>query len=153
MAFQIQVRLGAAVMSGTPVAALEDMLEGGAGVEPDIQDVPVPSCTVPASSPKPLGGVQLGPGFDAVGLHQLCGALDELQRVRMRLAGVLVQKNGQWHTPAALARDAPVGAAGDHVVQPGAAVLGIEACRLDGGQRRRAQAVGRLVCREETLVA
>jgi hypothetical protein len=69
---------------------------------------------------------------------------EQFQRARMRLAGLLVQEEGNRHAPVALARDAPVGAVGDHRMQPGLAPVGIEGRRLDGGQRLVAQAAAAL---------
>ena len=69
----------------------------------------------------------------------------------MQLARVLVQEEGQGHAPAALAADAPVGPAGDHVAQARLAVLGIEAGLLDRAQRHVAQRVGRLVLGEDAF--
>jgi hypothetical protein len=67
----------------------------------------------------------------------------------VQLAGHLVQEEGQWHAPVALAADAPVGPVGDHVAQPGAAVLGVEAGVVDGVQCGLAQRARCLVHRAD----
>ena len=57
----------------------------------------------------------------------------------------LVQEERQRHAPVALPADAPVGPVRDHVVQPRAAVLGIERGRVDGVERALAQGLRRRV--------
>ncbi len=66
----------------------------------------------------------------------------------MQLARILVQEERDRHAPAALAADAPVGAAGDHVAQARLAVLRIEAGLVDRGERELAQRGRRLVLGE-----
>ncbi len=64
----------------------------------------------------------------------------ELRRARMQFARFLVREQRQRHAPHALARDAPVGTAGDHAVD---ALLAPARCPLDLadlGERRGAQA-------------
>jgi hypothetical protein len=80
------------------------------------------------------------PCFDDVGR-----LVQDFHGARVQLARILVQEERQGHAPAALAADAPVGPAGDHVAQAGLAVLGVEAGLLDGVQRQLAQRLGRLV--------
>jgi hypothetical protein len=86
------------------------------------------------------------PALDDVG-----GLVQDLHRARVQLAAVLVQEEGHRHAPAALAADAPVGTVGDHVAQPGLAVVGVEAGVVDGVQRQLAQRLGRLVFGETRL--
>jgi hypothetical protein len=57
----------------------------------------------------------------------------------MQIARRLVQEERQRHAPVALPADAPVGTVRDHVVQPGAAVLGIERGGVDRVERGLAQ--------------
>ncbi|OPZ02461.1 MAG: hypothetical protein BWZ09_02552 [Alphaproteobacteria bacterium ADurb.BinA305] len=57
----------------------------------------------------------------------------------MQLAGLLVQEEGDRYAPVALARDAPVGAVGDHRVQARLAPRGVELGGLHGAQRALAQ--------------
>jgi hypothetical protein len=84
-------------------------------------------------------------------LHHVGRQVQDLGRARVQLATVLVQEEGQGHAPAALAADAPVGPAGDHVAQAGLAVLGVEAGLLDRVQRQSGAACGRLVLGENAF--
>ena len=72
----------------------------------------------------------------------------------MQFAAVFVQEKRHWHAPAALARDTPVWAVGNHVAQPGFAVFGVELGLLDRVQRQLPQRLGRFVFDENahTLV-
>jgi hypothetical protein len=72
----------------------------------------------------------------------MSAAWSRISIVRGCSSPVLVQEERQRHAPAALAADAPVGPVGDHVAQPGLAVLGVEAGLLDGVQRHLAQRAG-----------
>ncbi|OIQ71805.1 hypothetical protein GALL_465730 [mine drainage metagenome] len=63
----------------------------------------------------------------------------------MQLPRGLVQEEGQWHAPRALARNAPVWPAGDHVAQTGLAARGVEGRLLDGVECHLPQAARCLV--------
>eukprot|EP01038_Epipyxis_sp_PR26KG_P015887 gene15887-21541_t len=92
------------------------------------------------------GGVRAVPNECLQGLRAFA-----IGRARMRLAAVHVQQKGQGHTPAALARDAPVGPVGDHVAQACTAVLGVEPGRVDGLERGLTQGLGGLVDGEQAV--
>ena len=62
-------------------------------------------------------GAGTAPGFDAASLHNLRAAKSKISKVRGCLALSLCRKNGGG-TLTALAADAPVGPAGNHVAQP-----------------------------------
>jgi hypothetical protein len=110
----------------------------GAGIEPDVERV-AHLVVLAGLVAEQFGRVELEPGVDAFLLDALRHGFQQFQRARMRLAGFLVQEEGNRHAPVALARDAPVGPVGDHRVQPRLAPVGVELGRLDGGQRLVAQ--------------
>ena len=58
--------------------------------------------------------VQREPGLDAALGDQVSDLFEQLRRLRVRVARLLVHEHRQRHAPGALARDAPVGAGGDH---------------------------------------
>ena len=142
VAFEVEVGLGrGAVVVGhgrARMAAAQDVEEGRAGVEPDVEDV-VALGVVLAVGAEHVRGREPRPGLDPALLDDVGGAVDQRQRVGMQLAGRLVQEQRQRHAPVALPADAPVGPVGDHVVQPGAAVLRIERGRVDRVERGLAQ--------------
>jgi hypothetical protein len=110
---------------------------GGAGIEPHVEGV-ADLVVLAGFGTEQLGGVELEPGLDAFLLDALGDFFHQLDGARVQLAGFLVEEEGDRHAPVALARDAPVGAVGDHGVQarlaPGREELG----RVDAeGQSRR----------------
>ena len=143
MAFQVKVGLGALVVVHVGVRAAHHMPEGGAGVEPDFEDVGALGVVHGFLGAQDVLGRHAAPGLDAALLNHGGGLVDDLHGARMQFAAVLVQEEGQG--PAALARDAPVGPAGDHVPQAGLAVLRVELGVLDGFQRDLAQRLRGLV--------
>jgi hypothetical protein len=84
--------------------------------------------------------LELEPGVDAALLDQVRDTLDELVRARMQLAGLAMREQRQRHAPAALARDAPVGTAGDHAGDALLAPVGHPVHLADLAQRGLAQA-------------
>ena len=136
--FQVQVGLGAAGVAGAGMAVLEHGGVGGAGIEPDFQDVAALGVVHGVGADDGLGS-GLAPGFDAALFHDVGRLVQDLQRTRVQLATVLVDEQRQRHAPAALAADAPVGPAGDHVAQAGLAVFRVEAGVFDGSERHLAQ--------------
>ena len=142
VALEVEVGLGlGAVVVGhgrARMAAAQHVEEGRAGVEPDVEDVVALRVVLAVGAEHVLGG-EPRPGLDAALLDDVGGAVDQRQRVGMQLAGRLVQEERQRHAPVALPADAPVGPVGDHVVQPGPAVLRIERGRVDRVERGLAQ--------------
>ena len=153
VAFQVEVGLGpglviAAVPRRALVRAAQHVAEGRTRVEPDVEDVValgVVRSRMFAIGAQPVGRVQPAPGLDAAFTHQHGRALHQRQRVGVQIARHLVQEEGQRHAPVALAADAPVGSARDHVAQAGPAVLGVETGLVDGGKRLLPQRAGSLV--------
>ena len=116
-------------------ARLEDEAVGGAGLEPDVEDVR----HLLEAGRVVLGGEEAGrvggkPGVGALGRHRLGDPLDDL-RVAERLARIAADEDGDRHAPGALAGDAPVGAGLDHPAQPPLTRGGDEAGGVDGFQR------------------
>ena len=84
-------------------------------------------------------------------LDQVGGNVQNLHRARVQLAAVFVQEEGQGHAPAALARDAPVGPASDHVAQAGFAVFGVKRRFFNRIQGQLTQRFGRFVFGEHAI--
>ena len=134
------------------MAVAQHMVVRGAGVKPHIQDVgalEVVGC-VSADDGFRRG---LAPGLDAAGLHHGGSLIHDLHGARVQLAGGSMNKEGQRHAPVALAADAPVGPAGDHVAQAGLAVLGVKLRFVDGLKCQLAQALAGFVFGENAFVA
>ena len=119
--------------------AIADCLHGkavrAAALEPDVDNVHYLLEFVRiAIRPQEAARRAAVPGIGAFALE---GADDALEhgRVAQGLAGAALDEDGDGHTPGALAADAPVGAAGDHAGQAGAAGFGDEAGLGDGGER------------------
>ena len=160
--FEVQVslrarRTGATVnvfVAGTGVGAFEHRGVGGAGVKPDLQDIGAFGVVLGILRAD-LGedGVRAGhaPGLDTTGFNHVGRQIKNLHGQGMQLATVFVQEKGQRHAPTALARDAPVGPAGDHVAQAGLAVFGVERGLLNRVQRSLTQGFGGLVFGEYAL--
>ncbi len=151
MAFQVQVGLGPALVGRAGVRMPQHGGVGGAGVEPDFQDVGALGVVLRVLGAQHRFRRGLAPGLDAAFFDHVGREVQDFHGARMQLARILVQEEGQGHAPAALAADAPVGPAGDHVAQPRLAVLREEAGFLDGFQRHLAQGLGRLVLGEHAL--
>ena len=144
MAFEVQIGLGACVVVHLGVRAAQHMAEGGAGVEPHFQDVGALGVVRRVFGAQDFFGRHAAPGLDAALFDDVGGLVHDFHGARMQLARILVQKERDGHAPAALARDAPVRPPGDHVVQAGLAVFGVEAGVLDGVERDLAQRLGGL---------
>ena len=115
-------------------------LERQPGVGPHVHDVGDLLVVVRIGAQQLLR-IEIEPGFDAVLLDQPGHRLDEFLRARMQLLRFLVHEQRDRHAPGALARQAPVRAVLDHVVDalfaPGRHPLRL----LDVTQRVRAQAL------------
>ena len=149
MAFKVQVGRPGGLRR---MAVAQHVVVRGAGVKPHVQDVgalKVVGC-VSADDGFWCG---LAPGLDAASLNHGGGLVHDLHGARVQLAGGGVNKEGQRHAPVALAADAPVGPAGDHVAQAGLAVLGVELRFVDGGEGQLAQAFAGFVFGENAFVA
>ena len=151
VAFKVKVGLTALVVAAARMRALEHGGVRGAGVEPDFENVAALGVVRRVCGAQDGFGAGLAPGLDAALLHHVGGDVEDLHRARMQLAAVLVQEEGQGHAPAALAADAPVGPARDHVAQTHLAVFRVEGSLLDRVQRNFAQRLRRLVLGEHTL--
>ncbi|MCY1405763.1 hypothetical protein D9M71_210090 [compost metagenome] len=137
-AFQIEIGSRAAGMAQLGMGAAQHVPMGGTGVEPDVQSV-ADLVVLASLVAKQLGGVQLEPGLDAFLLDALGHFFHQLDGARVQLTGGLVQEERDRYAPVALARDAPVRAAGDHAVQACLAPGGNEFGLVDGGQGAVAQ--------------
>ena len=121
---------------GVARLALEDVL-GGAGLEPDVEDVEFFFEILPAAGGAggarrdERGRVPEEPGVGALGGEDL-GDVAADRGVGERPAAGLALEGRDGHAPGALARDAPVGPAGDHAVDPLPAPLGDPADAGDG---------------------
>ncbi len=133
------------------MAAAQDVEEGRARVEPDVEDVValgvVRRREIARRRRARLRRVSRDHASTPPSATICRRAVDQRQRVGMQLARHLVQEERQRHAPVALPADAPVGPVRDHVVQPGAAVLRIEVGRVDGVERALAQGLRRRVDR------
>ena len=119
-----------------------------AGVEPDVHHVLallVHERLVAEEMPR----IQREPGLDAAFGDELGHLLEQLRRLRMRLAGFLVNEHRERHAPGALARDAPVRARLDHAGDALLAPARDPAHAADRRQRIAAQS--RLLHAEEPL--
>ena len=108
VAFQVQVGLGAfgvegAVGVGLGMAAAQHVLERGAGVEPDLQNVGALGVVRRVVGAQDFFGGHAAPGFDAAFFHDVGRLVEDLHGARVQLAGILVQEEGHGHAPAALA--------------------------------------------------
>ena len=110
----------------------------GAGVEPHVQRVGG-FLVIRRLRAEQLLGFQPLPGLDAFALDAPGDFLEQLGRARVFLARLSIEEERDRHAPVALPRYAPVRAVGDHAVQPRLAPLGVEARRVDCGQRDLAQ--------------
>ena len=149
MAFEVQVSRPGRLRC---MAVAQHVVMRGAGVKPDVQDVgalEVVGC-VSADDGFRRG---LAPGLDAAGLHHGSSLVHDLHGARVQLAGGGVNEKRQRHAPVALAADAPVGPAGDHVAQAGLTVLGVKLRFVDGLKCQLAQALAGFVFGENAFVA
>ena len=119
--------------------ALRDAVMRDTRVEPDVHDVGdfFVVCRLGAEQRR---GIEIEPCVDAIGTHELRDLLEQFRRAWVQFAGFAMREQRERHAPGALARDAPVGAAGDHAVDalltPGRRPLDL----ADLGQRGLAQA-------------
>ncbi|MNS41262.1 hypothetical protein D3C72_736110 [compost metagenome] len=151
VAFEVQVGLGAGLVVHVGVRAAQHVREGRARVEPHLEDVGALGVARCVFGAQDVFDRDAAPGLDAALLDDVGGLVEDFHGARVQLARILVQEERDRHAPAALAADAPVGPAGDHVVQAGLAVLGVEAGLLDGVERGLAQRLGRLVLGEHAF--
>ena len=128
-AFQIQRRRPFQV-----VAVLQHEGMGGAGIKPDVQNIHhlfvIFGIMVVAQKP---GRIGRKPGVGAFALDRLDDALEH-HRVAQRLAGFLVDEDGDRYAPGALARHAPIWTGLDHVAKAFLPRRRHEAGFLDGFQ-------------------
>ena len=133
MAFQIQIGFGALVVMRCTVvsilvAAAQHVLEGRTRVEPDLQNIGALGVvlSIIARLIQDVFHRHAAPSFDATLRHDVRGLVQDGHGARVQFAAVFVHEKRHWHTPGPLARNAPVGAVGNHVAQTGFAVLGVE---------------------------
>ena len=136
-----------AIRVGLGVAAEQHVPEGRARVEPDLQDVGALGVAggVIAGLVEDVFHRRTAPSLDAAFFNNGGRLVQDGHGAWVQFAAVFVQKERYGHTPAALARDAPVGAVGDHVAQAAAAVLGVKGGLVDGVQGQLAQGLGGFV--------
>ena len=151
VAFQIEIRFGALRMAVASVRAFEHRGVGGARVEPDLENVGALGVVRRVDRAQYFLGGHATPGFDAALFHNGRRLIEDFHRAWMQFTRVLVQEERDGHAPAALAADAPVGPAGDHVAQPDFAVLREKAGLFNRCQCELTQRFGCLVLGEDTL--
>ena len=157
VAFEIEVGLGpgsagARVGFGVRAAGVRAFENGGvrrSRVKPDLQDVAALGVVARVVGAEYRLDAGLAPGLDACGFDHVGRLIEDLHRPGVQLARVLVDEEGQRNAPTALAADAPVGPAADHVAQARLAVFRIEGGLLDRVERELAQRRGRLVLGED----
>jgi len=115
------------------VRAAQHVHVGGAGVEPHVERVEHFLVAIGFLT-KEFAGIEPEPGVDSLALDAPGDFLDELRRSGVRFARGLVDEEGDRHAPVALARDAPVGAIGDHGMQPCLAPGGVETGSVHAAQ-------------------
>ena len=155
VAFQIQIGFRALVVMrrtvvSVLVAAAQHVLEGGARVEPDFQNVGALAVVgrVVTGLVQDLFNRDSAPSFNATGLHNVRCLIEDGHGARVQFAAVFVQEKRHWHTPGPLARNAPVGAVGNHVSQTRFAVLGVELGLVNRVQGQLSQGLRRFVLGE-----
>ena len=133
VAFQIQVGLWALVVVGCAVvgifvAATQHVLKGRARVKPHFQNVGAlgVACCVVARLIQYLVHSYAAPRFDTAFFNDIRRLVHESHGAWVQFATVFVQEERHRNPPASLARDAPIGAVGNHVAQPRSAVFWIE---------------------------
>ena len=144
--FQIQISFWALVVMRCTVvrifvATAQHVLEGRARVKPNFQDVGalgVAGCVV-AGLVEDVFHRHAAPCFDAAFFNDVGRLVHDGHGAWVQLAAVFVQEERHGHTPAALARDAPVGAVGNHVAQTCTAVFWVEVGFVNRVQREFAQ--------------
>ena len=115
------------------------MPEGRTRVEPDFQNVGALGVERRFFGTQNVFSADAAPGLDTAFGHHVSGLVDDLHGARVQCARVHVQEERDRHAPAALARDAPVGPASDHVAQASLAVFRVEVGVVDGFQSDLAQ--------------
>src|SRR6266581_8064848 len=118
-----------------PVRAAHHAPVGGAGIEPDVERIAHLLVAVSIVAEQ-LARLEREPGLDAALLDALRHLRDQFGAARMDITRLLVEEEGNRHAPVALPRDAPVGAIGDHRVEPRLAPARIELRRLDSLERQ-----------------
>ena len=148
MAFKVQVGRPGGLRR---MAVAQHVVVRGAGVKPHVQNVGALKVVGCVSADDGFG-CGLAPGLDAASLNHGGGLVHDFHGARVQLAGGGVNEKGQRHAPVALAADAPVGPAGDHVAQAGLAVLGVKLCFVDGLKCQLAQTFAGFVFGENAFV-
>ena len=129
---------------GQAVAAVEHGEMAGAGIEPDVEDVGFLGNSVDAAFARTAH-----PGRSIrrpicrtrrrrYAREKIDHAVEDLA-IGERLAALFAIENGDGHAPDALARDAPIGARGDHVGDALFAPVGHPLDVLDGVERALAR--------------
>ena len=122
------------------VALAQDGVVGGAGVEPDVEDVVQFFVVDEVGGRDEIFQRQGEPCFDAVFFDDGGGFVHDVEDVRVQFARFFVLDEAERHAPVALAGDAPIGAVGNHVGEAAASPFGGEAHVLQAIQRGLAQA-------------
>ena len=130
------------------VTAAQHVLEGRARVKPHFQNVGALGVVGCIGCPQNFFCRGAAPCFDAAFFNDVGSLVQNFHGTGMQLARIFVQEEGHRHAPAALTRNAPVRAVGNHVAQTRLAVFWIEVCLIDGIECQLAQSFGRFVCGE-----
>ena len=134
---------------GIFVTAAQNVLEGGARVKPDFQNVGALGVVGGVGCTQNFFRSCTAPSFNAAFFNDVGSLVQNFHGAGMQLTRIFVQEEGHRNAPAALPRDAPVRAVGNHVAQTRLAVFWIEVGLIDGIECQLPQCFGCFVLCED----